>query len=136
MSDIIDVYIIDPELREITRSTLDRSKPEPLYKQMASQLHCDLIDCAGVIEGDSVWVDDEGIGKANAYLQLEGVSSQPLAGRVMVTGTDFSDGSTVSAEVSSTEILKRLFWVESLGDLLVVSFATADQDKTGREVAV
>ena len=61
MSDIIDVYIIDPELREITRSTLDKSKPEPLYKQMASQLHCDLIDCAGVIEGDSVWVDDEGL---------------------------------------------------------------------------
>jgi hypothetical protein len=103
---MIKVIVIDPFKNEIREDSYDGSL-EGLYKLG----NFELFDVGPTFEnGDSVYVDDEGLLKDNQEFFVMAGYQQPLAGIGVVIGTD-EEGESVDCKSSLEEIKNKVMFV-------------------------
>lgn len=91
-------YLIDPEQRTVAPVTLTQ-QPTAL-QEIYRHLDCQIISSAHLDDGDTIYVDDEGLlgGPVMQFFGIKGVG-QPLAGRGLVVGID-ADGNDVAPSIA------------------------------------
>lgn len=102
-------HLIDPAKRTVTTVELPDSKDRltAIYRH----LHCDTFDVAGLPNGDSVYVDDEGLLKPMQHFFAVRGMPEPFAGRGLVMGTD-SRGHSVNPIISLAELTRQVKFIE------------------------
>jgi len=97
-------YLIDPFKSEVTEVEYDGN-----YESIYAHIHCETFDVVRIGEGDVIYIDDEGLLKAENPLNGQrwfAFNGYPLAGYGLVLGTD-ENGESI-APVSPFE------WVKSM----------------------
>lgn len=88
------------------------------FREIQKTIRCSVFTVAGYIEGNCVYVDDEGLLKANLWFTVMPHYPQPLAGRIVIVGsTDDGDNTdvTISAEVLQDQVqFLNIFQVRKL----------------------
>jgi len=104
-------HLIDPANRTVTTVELPDSKDRlpAIYRH----LQCDTFDVAGLPNGDSVYVDDEGLLKPMQHFFAVRGMPDPFAGRGLVMGTD-SRGHSISPTITLAELGKHVKFIELL----------------------
>lgn len=96
-------HLIDPDTGII--ETLNRDFED--FREIQKAIECDCFCTAGMIDGNVVFVDDEGFLKVNLMFTKMDHYPQPLAGKILVVGTTPDGGSkdvTMSAEDLSKQV--------------------------------
>lgn len=92
-------YLIDPEAKTVTEVTYDGD-----FRSIYRLIGAEAFDAARFDEeGDTVFVDDEGLFKPYEYFMIQGYS-QPLAGKGLVLGSD-EEGDSVKPRLT-LEVVK------------------------------
>lgn len=98
-------YLIDPFERTVTEVSYSG-----VYQTIYDFIKCDTFTCADFNEhGDTFYVDDEGLFKANrAFFEHPGYP-QPLSGYGLVLGTDEA-GDSKAPHVSLSDLTANIRW--------------------------
>lgn len=73
------------------------------YEEIYKLIDCDTFTCVDLGEGETLYLDDEGLFKNETYLfQMKG-AHQPFAGKGLILGTD-EEGETIATKLSPLEI--------------------------------
>lgn len=120
-------HLIDPANRTVTTVELPDSKDRltAIYRH----LQCDTFDVAGLPNGDSVYVDDEGLLKPMQHFFAVRGMPEPFAGRGLVMGTD-SRGHSINPTISLTELTHHVKFIELVTKELAL---VRDADKPQQE---
>lgn len=107
----MQAYLIDPAERTVTRVDYDGN-----YKSIYKLCDYDCFTTVEVDNRDALFVDDEGLLKGAVY-QWTGFRgyAQPLAGKILVLGTD-EEGESTSPRNPISYYQQRLCWIERLTD--------------------
>lgn len=96
-------YLIDPH--EMTVTEVEYSGD---YRQIYDHIDCGTFDAARFDDnGDTAFVDDEGLSvEGQKYFMIAGYP-QPLAGKALILGTD-DEGGSISPQVSLARLKKMV----------------------------
>jgi hypothetical protein len=108
--------LIDPQTFALTEVHLEPGKDR--LQQIYHLLRCDLFDCVGLGNGDTLYVDDNGLATGSPYHFIVSDYPQPLVGRGLVLGAD-DEGESVSAKASLDDLRKRITFMTFLAPGLV-----------------
>jgi len=125
--------LIDPKARSITEVSL----PKKDYRKINDLLECRCFTCFGMPNGDTAFVDDEGLIKGDEHLEKVGCyrftwgTQSHLAGKTLLLGTD-EEGESDDCISEIKELEKEVVWVptpttQQLDDLLKVEFIPLDE---------
>ena len=99
-------FLINPENETITAVEYTGD-----YKNIYTHIEADCFDCVRINDrGDTIFVDDNGLYKNNAFFQLKGYL-QPLSGRGLVLGTD-EEGESVEPQITYEELQSQISFTE------------------------
>jgi hypothetical protein len=97
--------LIDPFAKEITEIEYDGN-----WQQIGKIIDCELFTTAGLSDGDTVFVDDEGLFKGETAFFKHAHYPQPLAGKGLILGTD-SEGDSISPQLTLLEHKAQIAFV-------------------------
>lgn len=84
--------------------------------KMYELIECQNFDCVRLPDGNSAWVDDEGLlHNPQHFVMIHGGYPDPLAGNVLFLGPADEEGNTLSC-TASVEFLARRVFCRSIGD--------------------
>lgn len=92
-------YLIDPFERKVTEVEYS-GQYQDIYKLIDAQT----FDVARLRNGDSIFIDDEGLMKSNEFFMHRGYYN-PLAGKGLVLGTD-EEGDSVSPSCTLDQLIE------------------------------
>lgn len=95
--------VIDPDMGTI--ELIERDFED--YKEIQKAIECDVFTTAGYINGNVVFVDDEGFLKVNLMLTKMSHYPQPLAGRIVVIGAT-PDGGSKDVTMTAEEMIDHV----------------------------
>ena len=104
-SDNLSYYLIDPFEKTITPVYYDGD-----FRSIYGLIDCSTFAVAGCGRYD-LFVDDEGLFKADQKFFLVHEYPQPLAGKALVAGVD-NEGNTVPPSITLEELEARVLWIE------------------------
>lgn len=94
--------LIDPEFNLVKEVEYSGD-----YDDIYKLIDCDLFTCVDLGDGETLYLDDEGLFKSESYqFQLDG-AYQPFCGKGLILGTD-DDGETVATKLIPTDIAKHI----------------------------
>lgn len=96
---------IDATNQTVTEIEIDGSLDD-IYKHV----ECRCFAIGAYFENeDAVYVDDEGllVGK-EAFFELEGITSYPLAGNSLIVGTDMNTGKSIDCQTTLEEVKQKV----------------------------
>jgi hypothetical protein len=75
------------------------------YKEIQKQIGCDCFTCVELENGDTLFVDDEGLinGEQN-FFAIDGAPYQPYAGNGLILGTNHSTGDSTDCKSNAKDI--------------------------------
>lgn len=80
------------------------------YKCIYKHIQCDSFDAAGLSNGDTAWVDDNGLSvPGQQFFWIEDLYPYPLAGRGLILGVD-EEGESIAPKLKLDEV-KPVFMV-------------------------
>jgi hypothetical protein len=105
----MQAFLIDPANKAISTVELPDTgdKLPAIYKQ----LQCDTIDAVPLPNGDTIYVDDEGLLKPILQFFAVRGASQPFAGRGLVVGID-AHGRSVTPTITLAELTNSVKFIE------------------------
>jgi hypothetical protein len=99
-------YLIDPVAKSITQVEYSGE-----YTNIYEHIQADCFDVVRVNDkGDSIFVDDEGLMKPNAFFLHRNYPS-PLAGRGLMLGLDYASGESVEPVCSIEELRQDIVFM-------------------------
>jgi hypothetical protein len=103
---------IDPNTRTVSAITLtdDGTTLQQYYRHIG----CDLVQALELDNGDTAWIDEEGLLKAGQYFfSHPALYPDPLAGVCIITGTRWDDDGDHLADVASTvaDVTAQVRWL-------------------------
>lgn len=108
--------LIDPQAFTITEVELDPNKDR--LPQIYTLLRCDTFDCVDLDNGDTLYVDDNGLATRSPFHFIVADCPQPLVGRGLVLGTN-DEGESISAKTTLTDLRARTTFMTHLAPGLV-----------------
>lgn len=103
----MNAYLIDP-----TDQTIETIHYDGDWKSIYYFIGCDTFDVVQTSDGLSVYIDDEGMMKAEqSFFTISGFPL-PLAGRALVLGKPDEDGETTPCELNPSQIKARVKFVD------------------------
>lgn len=103
----MQAYLIDP-----IDQTIETVEYTGEWQTIYTYIDCDTFDVASTSDGLSIYVDDEGMMKADqAFFMIKGYP-QPLAGRALVLGPPDEDGETTECPLNPSQIQARVTFVD------------------------
>lgn len=98
---MIKAILIDPEVQLIREVVVDEKDfLESCYKLIG----CNLIEVAMDLDGDTIYVDEEGLLKqVKGYFTVVG-ARQPFAGKGLVVGYDRANDKNISTSLSVQDV--------------------------------
>jgi hypothetical protein len=117
----MESFLIDPFMRKISEITYSGD-----YKEISKIIKCEHFTCAGFNKhGDTFFVDDEGMFKADrAFFQHPGYP-QPLAGYGMVLGAN-SEGDSVAPSITLNDLRRDIKWYSEESISLLAAIGAFD----------
>lgn len=105
----MQALLIDPANQTVTTVELPDTgdKLPAIYKH----LQCDTFDAATLPNGDTVYVDDEGLLKPLQHFFAVRGMPEPFAGRGLVVGTD-NRGRSITPTISLQELTEHVKFIE------------------------
>ena len=100
------VILIDPELCMVKE--VDYSGD---FNEIYKLTDCSTFTCVDLGDGETLFLDDEGLFKNETYLFRMKGAYQPFAGKGLILGTD-DEGDSVSTRLTTLDVAKK---VEFLG---------------------
>ena len=85
----MQALLIDPAERTVSPVQLDGGNID----RMQQLIGCETFTAAYLPNGDTIYVDDEGLFKQTSFFLIEGIT-QPLAGKGLLMGSDDQGNST------------------------------------------
>lgn len=123
----MQAHLIDPANQSVTTVELPDSKDRltAIYRH----LQCDTFDVATLPNGDTIYVDDEGLLRPlQHFIAIRGMP-EPFAGRGLVMGTD-SRGHSINPTISLAELTRRVKFIELINkDVVMVRDARNPQQE-------
>jgi len=124
--------LIDPKARSIT----EVSFPKKDYRKINDLLECSCFTCFGMPNGDTAFVDDEGLIKGDEHLEKVGcyrftwADQSHLAGKTLIVNTD-DEGESADCVSKIEDLEKEVVWVptpttKQLDDLLKIEVIPMD----------
>lgn len=108
--------LIDPAAFEITEVQLETDNDR--LQQIYDLLRCDTFDCVGLANGDTLYVDDNGLATGSPFHFIVADYLQPLVGRGLILGTN-DEGESVAAKTILEDLRKRITFMTFLAPGLV-----------------
>lgn len=100
-------YLVDPFACTITEVQYN-GEHASIYKH----IDADCYDCARLnVEGDALFVDDEGMFKERTAFFLHEDYPQPLAGKALMLGCNMDDGETQAPYTTLDELVRKIKFV-------------------------
>jgi hypothetical protein len=101
-------YLIDPYETKVTEVEYSGN-----YEDIYKLIDCRTFDCVGIDNGDTIYIDDEGLYRDNQeFFMIEGYHS-PLCGKALVLGTD-KKGNSQAPKISLTKLKKMITFIPAL----------------------
>lgn len=98
---MINAILIDPVARTVTTVQVDADTPNQL-EQMYKLIGCELVEAVNLPNGDTGWIDEEGLLHGPQGFFEMPYYPQPLAGRCLITGTEWNDEGDVMVDAKTT----------------------------------
>jgi hypothetical protein len=92
--------LVNAKARTVTNVEIDDDKDH--LQQYYSFIGCDLVTVVNLENGDTMWLDDEGLLKDPKDFFLIRDYPEPLAGNALITGTRWDDEGDHLADTKST----------------------------------
>ena len=112
MGNIIEGILIDPKSRSISGVKLERGD----YLRIPELLGCEIFTTFAFPNGDTAYLDDEGLIRGNKHLEevgcyrLNWANQSHLAGKTLVLGVDM-EGESISCRSTIGELENQISWV-------------------------
>lgn len=101
-------YLIDPY-----EGSIEQVEYSGDYEDIYRLIDCRYFDCVGIDNGDTIFVDDEGLYRDNQeFFMIEGYHS-PLCGKALVLGTD-RKGNSQAPKISLTKLKKMITFIPAM----------------------
>lgn len=108
--------LIDPRAFTLTEVQLEATKDR--LQQIYDLLQCHTFDCVGLDNGDTLYVDDNGIATGSPFHFIVADYPQPLVGRGLILGTN-DEGESISSITTLDDLRTRITFMTHLAPGLV-----------------
>lgn len=125
----MQALLIDPANQTIT--TVELPDTGDKLPAMNEHLQCDMFDVVTLPNGDTVYVDDEGLLKPLQHFFAVRGMPEPLAGRGLVVGTD-NRGRSVTPTISLQELTEHVKFIELITKQIAMVRDAANPTDTQR----
>ncbi len=100
--------LINPQTREISEIALDT---ENSLEQLYHLIGCTMVDAVRLDNGDTAWIDDEGLLHAGQhFFDMPDLIPSPIGGCCVITGTDM-DGRNIDYQHDLIKIMQSVRWL-------------------------
>lgn len=108
---LINAILIDAKARSVTAVQFD------VDGDHLALVDCNLVEAITLPNGDTGWVDEEGLlTNPQDFFEMPEHYPQPIAGRCLITGTEWNDEGDVMVDAKSTvaEVKATIRWASLL----------------------
>jgi len=106
----MDAYLIDPAAFAITPIDIN---PHNILSDLYTYIGCSTVDATSMDNGDTLYVDDEGLLKPQVHFIIVDGYPQPLAGKAVLLGST-PNGNSTNPSIALGALTARLTFMERL----------------------